>query len=46
MTAESFDENVDFKITLNSSIEDLRAAVKNVIDFEVRKIMMMNVVIL
>ena len=35
MTIKSFDENLDLKVSANSTINELRAAVEYLVDYEV-----------
>ena len=36
MTAKSFDEHLDLKVSANSTINEIRAAVEYLVDYEVR----------
>ena len=36
MTAKSFDEHLDLKVSANSTISEIRAAVEYLVDYEVR----------
>ena len=35
MTMESFDEKIELKITANSTINEMRAAVENLVNYQV-----------